>query len=89
MDSLTLLQHLTSMLKTGLLVVSPLIVLILVVGMLVSVIQVVTQIQDASIAFVPKLLIAGVSLVLVGPWMMKRIATFAVEMISRVSGAGG
>lgn len=77
------------MLKTGLLVSSPLIVLILAVGLLISVVQVVTQIQDASIAFVPKLIIVGIALVLVGPWMMRRVSVFAVETISRISGAGG
>lgn len=89
MDSLTLLQQLTSMLKTGLLVAGPVIVLILVVGLLVSVIQVVTQLQDASIAFVPKLVMVAIAMVLIGPWMMRRVAVFAVETIARVSGAGG
>lgn len=59
--------------------------MILVVGALVSVLQVVTQVQDPSIAFVPKLVLFVLILTVLGPWMLRRLTAFGVLMLSRLA----
>ncbi|PPE68478.1 flagellar type III secretion system protein FliQ [Caldimonas thermodepolymerans] len=62
-----------------LVVASPILVAVLVVGVLVSVIQAATQIHEATLSFVPKMLAAVAVLAIAGPWML----TMLVEYIQR------
>lgn len=62
-----------------LLVASPLLLAVLAVGVLVSVFQAATQINEATLSFVPKLLAAVAVLTLAGPWMLSTL----VEYIQR------
>jgi flagellar biosynthetic protein FliQ len=73
------------LLKLALLLSLPLLTVILVVGLLISVIQVVTQVQDPSIAFVPKLVIFAVALAFVAPWMVGRLTAFGTAMFVRIA----
>ena len=63
----------------------PLLAVILIVGLAVSVLQVVTQVQDASIGFVPKLMLCGVTLLLLAPWMLNRLTGFGAAMFARIA----
>ncbi len=63
----------------------PLLAVILLVGLLVSVLQVVTQVQDPSIAFVPKLVVFGIVLALLAPWMLSKLTGFGVTMFARLA----
>jgi flagellar biosynthesis protein FliQ len=69
---------------TGLLVSLPVLGLTMVVGLLVSVVQVVTQIQEMSLSFVPKLVAAGVAIIAFGPWMLRTLCHFAVGLWSQI-----
>lgn len=62
---------------TVLLVAGPLLILALVVGLLVSVFQATTQIQEQTLAFVPKIVAVLVGIVFFGPWMLSKVLTFA------------
>jgi flagellar biosynthetic protein FliQ len=62
----------------------PLLAAILIIGLAISVLQVVTQVQDPSIAFVPKLFLFGVMLILLAPWMLGRLTAFGVAMFLRL-----
>jgi flagellar biosynthetic protein FliQ len=73
------------LLKIALLLSVPLLLVILVVGLVISVLQVVTQVQDASIAFVPKLLLFGVALSLLAPWMIGKLTAYGISMFSRLA----
>ena len=64
---------------TILMVSAPVLSVILVVGLLVSLFQAVTQINEATLAFVPKLIAAMAVFALAGPWML----TTLVEYIRR------
>jgi flagellar biosynthetic protein FliQ len=57
----------------------------LVVGVLISVIQVATQIQEMTISYVPKLAVAALVLILLGGWMMGRISEFARQSYASIS----
>ena len=72
------------LLRLGLLLCLPLLGIVLLVGLLVSVMQVVTQLQDPSIAFVPKLAAFVVALVLLAPWMLERLTAYASAVLARL-----
>lgn len=78
------LQLLADVLWNALLISAPLLAVTLMVGLLVSVIQVVTQIQEASLTFIPKLISAVLVLVICGPWMLKRLVGFATSLIANI-----
>lgn len=69
---------------TGLLVSLPVLGLTMIVGLAISVLQVVTQIQEMSLSFVPKLLAAGVAVIAFGPWMLRTLCGYAVGLWSRI-----
>jgi flagellar biosynthetic protein FliQ len=54
------------------------------VGLAVSVLQAVTQVQEASIAFVLKILSVVIVLLVFGPWMLGRITEFARTLIGNI-----
>ena len=69
---------------TALLVAAPVLIVTLVVGLIVSVVQAVTQIQEATLSFVPKVVIVSVTLIVLGPWMMAQTISFAVRVIGNI-----
>ena len=63
---------------------APLLLTVLLVGLLVSIFQVVTQIQEMSLSFVPKLLASVFILVLTGPWMLGLLASYSSALIRSI-----
>jgi flagellar biosynthetic protein FliQ len=61
----------------------------LVVGLLVSLLQAVTQISEATVVFVPKILAIGLVLVLTGGFMLGRLMDFTHGIFDRLVAAGG
>jgi len=61
------------------LVAAPVLIVVLLVGVVISVIQAATQINEATLSFVPKVIAAVLTLAVAGPWMM----TTLVEYIQR------
>ena len=74
----------SELLWTALLVCGPLLGLTLLVGVLISIFQAVTQIQDMSLSFIPKMVAAVAALVMFGPWMLRRLLFFATNLISNI-----
>jgi flagellar biosynthetic protein FliQ len=52
----------------------------LVVGLLVSVFQAVTQIQEMTLSFIPKILVTGAVLVFAGPWMLDQLVAYTQDL---------
>jgi flagellar biosynthesis protein FliQ len=69
---------------TGLLVCLPVIGSVMLVGLVISLLQVVTQVQEMSLTFVPKLLTAGVSLIVFGPWMLRTLSQFTTRLWTQI-----
>jgi flagellar biosynthetic protein FliQ len=69
---------------TGLMVCLPVLGITMVVGLLVSVFQVVTQIQEMSLSFVPKLVAAAIAVIAFGPWMLRTLCGFAQALWSQI-----
>ena len=55
--------------------------MILVTGLLISILQALTQINEATLSFVPKLVLSSLVLVLAGPWMLSNLTDFISRMI--------
>jgi len=71
-------------LKTAALMSGPMLGGALVIGLIVSVIQAITQINEATLTFIPKILIVGVIFLLAGPWMIDIISTFTVQLFENM-----
>jgi flagellar biosynthetic protein FliQ len=82
-----------ALVRDGMLVVlklgGPLLVVGLVSGLLIAVVQAVTQINEATLAFIPKLLAIGLTLVLLGPFMFSTLSSFTLLMFDRMIAVGG
>ncbi|HWR21632.1 MAG TPA: flagellar biosynthesis protein FliQ [Verrucomicrobiae bacterium] len=64
-----------------LLLSAPILVAGLIVGLLVSIFQAVTSIQEATLAFVPKIVVVFVALILFLPWMMRTMLSFTTSLL--------
>src|SRR5258708_6176906 len=74
------------MLWTAVLLAAPLIGATTLAALLVSVFQAVTQIQERSLTFVAKLIVAVVVLLTLGGWMLSTLSQFATRLISNIPG---
>ncbi|MFH1278428.1 MAG: flagellar biosynthesis protein FliQ [Candidatus Eisenbacteria bacterium] len=63
-------------LMTALAVAGPLLAVGLIVGVAISVLQAVTQIQEATLSFVPKILAVAVAFLVCMPWMIQKLVKF-------------
>ena len=70
--------------KTMLLVSLPVLGLSMVVGLVISVFQSVTQIQEMTITFVPKIFVTFLALMIFGSWMLSQLAGFLREVILNI-----
>lgn len=66
---------------SGLLVCTPLLIATSVVGLIVALLQAVTQVNEPSLSFIPKLIVSGLVLVSMGSWMLQVLVDFAARMI--------
>jgi len=71
-------------LKTTAMLSGPLLASALVVGLLVSVFQAVTQINEATLTFIPKMIVVGVVLVLAAPWMLDIMNAFTIQLFENI-----
>ena len=72
------------MLWTAIFIAAPILGFSMLVGLLVSILQVVTQIQEMSLTFVPKILTVAITLLVFGPWMLGLLTRFASTVIGNV-----
>ncbi|WP_163971234.1 flagellar biosynthesis protein FliQ [Oceanobacillus halotolerans] len=70
---------------TILLITGPLLLLALAVGLLVSIFQATTQIQEQTLAFIPKIVAVLVGLVFFGPWMLTTILDFTENLFQNLN----
>ena len=86
-------QHVFTVGQKGLymllLVSAPLLLAVLVVGLVVSIFQAATQINEATLSFVPKIIAAVAVLAVMGPWMMSTLVDYLRGMLLSIPGAVG
>ena len=79
--ALELIRHAIMM---CLLVAAPLLLVALLVGVVISLLQAVTSLQEQTLTFIPKLVAVGAVAILVLPWMMGQLTQCLVEMIRTI-----
>ena len=67
----------------------PLLAVALLSGLLVALVQAVTQINEATLAFVPKLLVIGITLIVLGPFMFATLSSYTLMLFDRMIAVGG
>jgi flagellar biosynthesis protein FliQ len=85
MDDLWVMDLGKNALQTMLLVGGPLLLVALVVGLLVSVFQALTQINEATLTFIPKILAIGGTLLIMGPWMIRIMTSFTTGLYENIN----
>jgi len=69
---------------TVLLVSAPILGAALITGLLISILQATTQIQEMTLVFVPKIVIVLIVLLIFGPWMLNVVTTFTINLYSAI-----
>jgi flagellar biosynthetic protein FliQ len=72
-----------------LMVSAPVLLVVLVVGLLVSIFQAATQINEATLSFVPKVVAAVAVLGIAGPWMVSTLVEYLRSILLAIPGAVG
>ena len=67
----------------------PVLIAALLSGLLVALVQAVTQINEATLSFIPKLLVIGLVLVLLGPFMFATLSNYTLMVFDRMIAVGG
>lgn len=69
-------------------IVAPFLIATLVVGLVASLIQSVTSMQEQTLTFVPKLLALSGLILLLSPWLLRALSEFTITTITRMGGLG-
>ena len=75
-------------LTVSMLVGAPILATTLVIGVVVSLIQAVTQVNEATLTFVPKLVGVFVAMLIFGPWMMETMLDFSAGLFANAASYG-
>ncbi len=74
---------------TALMIAAPMLIIALGVGLVVSVIQSVTQIQEQTLSFVPKLVMVGGAFIVGLPWLLQILIKYTTSLIQGIPGMVG
>ena len=70
--------------KTTAMVASPVLVSTLVIGLAISVFQALTQINEATLTFVPKMIVVALIIMIAGPWMLDILSTYTITLFENL-----
>lgn len=70
---------------TVLIIAGPLLLLALGVGLAVSIFQATTQIQEQTLAFIPKIVAVLVGIVILGPWMLSKLLSYTTDIFQNLT----
>lgn len=74
----------TTVMFLALKLAAPVLIISLVTGLSISVFQAVTQIQEMTLTFVPKIVVAIVAMIIFGPWMLTTLTDFTTTLITNI-----
>lgn len=84
MQESEILDLVTSALWVATQISAPILVTAVAVGVIMGLLQSVTQIQEQTLAFVPKFAAVGVVIAITGGWMLRTITEFTAELLARI-----
>ena len=71
--------------RTTGMIAGPMLVGALVIGLIISIMQAVTQINEATLTFIPKIVVIFIVLLVAGPWMLDVMSHYTIELYSNIS----
>lgn len=80
----TVIAIIRQALEVGMLVAGPMLLASLLMGLLVSIFQAATQINEMTLSFIPKLLVMFVVLVISGPWAVQLLVDYVQRLLSSI-----
>lgn len=86
MTSDTVMSMTYMAMKVALSMAGPLLLVVLVVGLVISIFQAATQINEMTLSFIPKLLAAGIALVLLGPFLISTMVDYMKMLFTSLPG---
>lgn len=84
MDQRIVIDVAQEAIKVVLMISAPILGLGLLVGLIVSIVQATTQIQEATLSFIPKIIAIALALLVFGPWMMNLMYDFTVKLFENI-----
>jgi len=84
MNQDTVVNLATQAMSLALKIAGPLLLAALIVGLLISVFQAVTQIQEQSLSLIPKIAAVAVVIVLLGPWMLGQLVSYTTALYTSI-----
>jgi flagellar biosynthetic protein FliQ len=84
MNQDTVVNLATQAMSLALKIAGPLLLVALVVGLLISVFQAVTQIQEQSLSLIPKIAGVAVVILVLGPWMLGQIVSYTTALYTAI-----
>lgn len=84
MDISTVISIGKNAMEVALLLSMPILIISLIAGLMVSVFQAVTQIQEMTLTFIPKIIAVAISLIFLAPWMTKLIVNYTTQLYSSI-----
>jgi flagellar biosynthetic protein FliQ len=84
MDVNTILTLSKQAILTAFMVAAPILGVALIVGIIISVFQAATSISDSVLGFAPKIIVAGLALLFLGPWMLSKLVGLMTYLINNI-----
>lgn len=72
-------------LRTLALLSAPLLLSTLIIGLIISIFQALTQINENTLTFVPKMIVVAIVLILVGPWMLQTMSAYTTNLFESIA----
>ncbi len=89
MDATQVMSHGQEGLAILMMVAAPMLLTVLVVGLVVSIFQAATQLNEATLSFVPKMVAAVVVMAVAGPWMLTTLVEYLQRTLQAIPSAVG
>jgi flagellar biosynthetic protein FliQ len=71
--------------RTTAMIAGPILIATLVIGLAVSIFQAVTQINEATLTFIPKILVIAVVIIIAGPWMLDVMTSYTTNLFENIA----
>lgn len=73
-----------SALRVALILAGPLLLVTLIVGLVISIFQAATQVNEMTLSFIPKLLAVGIAVVILGPWLISTMVDYMQSLFTQL-----
>ncbi len=86
MDISTVISIAKSATEVALLLSMPILIISLIAGFIVAIFQAVTQIQEMTLTFIPKIIAVALAVIFLAPWMTKLIVNYTIQLYNSIPG---